>query len=213
MTRSSGNAKPEFRIAARTRSRLSRTEGSGRPTVEKVGRPWLTSTSTRTRVASIPVRQAEKTRASTGDRLPVRGTPRPPRRPREGTPPGARSLRRGGPDGHWGRRPPPRRTAPASGGCAPASSTPRRVAVQEPDQARRARFRSGASRILAQLQASALAAVSAPDTARIRPASRGRASGRIRRSGADPAPSEESRSEEALCPHFPVDLLACHREL
>ena len=37
--RVSGNSKPEFLIAARTRSRDSRTAVSGRPTTENDGRP------------------------------------------------------------------------------------------------------------------------------------------------------------------------------
>ena len=49
--RCGGNSKPELRIAARTRSRLSRTLASGRPTIAKTGRPNETSTSTRHREA------------------------------------------------------------------------------------------------------------------------------------------------------------------
>ncbi len=55
--RVSGNSKPEFLIAARTRSRDSRTAVSGRPTTENDGRPsWPTSTSTLTSKASTPRR-------------------------------------------------------------------------------------------------------------------------------------------------------------
>jgi site-specific DNA recombinase len=43
--RCGGNSKPEFLIAERTRSRLSRTVASGRPTIEKWGSPNETSTS------------------------------------------------------------------------------------------------------------------------------------------------------------------------
>ena len=41
-----GYSKPEFRIARRTRSRLSRTLASGRPTIVNDGKPYETSTST-----------------------------------------------------------------------------------------------------------------------------------------------------------------------
>ena len=44
--RCDGKSKPELRIAARTRSRLSRTLASGRPTIRKKGSPRPTSTST-----------------------------------------------------------------------------------------------------------------------------------------------------------------------
>src|SRR5262245_20324147 len=63
--RSEGKAKPALRIAVRTRSRLSRTAESGRPTVVNAGKPLVTSTSTRTSTASIPTSAAESTRAST----------------------------------------------------------------------------------------------------------------------------------------------------
>ena len=43
--RCGGNSKPEFLIAERTRSRLSRTVASGSPTIVKCGRPNETSTS------------------------------------------------------------------------------------------------------------------------------------------------------------------------
>ena len=46
--RCSGNLKPEFLIADRTRSRLSRTVASGSPTIANPGRPNCTSTSTET---------------------------------------------------------------------------------------------------------------------------------------------------------------------
>src|SRR4051812_43171079 len=52
--RLAGNAKPELRIAARTRSRASRTARSPRPTIVKLGRPVRTSTSTVTRRLSTP---------------------------------------------------------------------------------------------------------------------------------------------------------------
>ena len=64
--RSSGNSKPELLIAARTRSRLSRTVESGRPTVVNEGNPDVTSTSTKTVAASIPCSDAERTLASMG---------------------------------------------------------------------------------------------------------------------------------------------------
>lgn len=43
-----GNLPPELRTAARTRSWLSRTAASGRPTTTMPGMPWPTSTSTST---------------------------------------------------------------------------------------------------------------------------------------------------------------------
>ena len=73
--RSTGNSSPAFRIAARTRSRLSRTVESGRPTVVKDGRPGATSTSTKTSAASMPKTVAERTRASMA---PVSGHARGP---------------------------------------------------------------------------------------------------------------------------------------
>ena len=63
--RSDGKAKPALRMAVRTRSRLSRTAESGRPTVVNAGKPGATSTSTRTSAASTPTSAAERTRAST----------------------------------------------------------------------------------------------------------------------------------------------------
>ena len=64
--RSIGNSRPTLWIAARTRSRLSRTVESGRPTVVNDGKPAVTSTSTKTVAASTPESVAERTRASTG---------------------------------------------------------------------------------------------------------------------------------------------------
>ena len=52
--RRSGNSKPQLTSAARTRSRASLTAASGRPTIEKLGRPRWTSTSTRTGRAEMP---------------------------------------------------------------------------------------------------------------------------------------------------------------
>ena len=52
--RSIGNSRPELRMAARTRSRLSRTVASGRPTVLNEGSPEVTSTSMKMVAASIP---------------------------------------------------------------------------------------------------------------------------------------------------------------
>ena len=49
-----GSSKPQFASAARTRSLLSFTAVSGRPTIEKAGRPAPTYTSTRTSGASRP---------------------------------------------------------------------------------------------------------------------------------------------------------------
>ncbi len=64
--RSIGNSKPALRMAARIRSRLSRTVESGSPTVAKQGSPGVTSTSTETAAASTPHSVAERTRASMG---------------------------------------------------------------------------------------------------------------------------------------------------
>ena len=50
---------PRWRIAARTRSRASRTAGSGRPTTARAGSPGRASTSTWTRRASTPRGTAE----------------------------------------------------------------------------------------------------------------------------------------------------------
>jgi hypothetical protein len=63
-----GNANPEFLIALRTRSRLSRTLASGKPTIVNVGRPNETSTSTCTGQASIPNTAAVRMQASMGVR-------------------------------------------------------------------------------------------------------------------------------------------------
>src|SRR5690606_10900303 len=51
-----GNSKPLLRMAALTRSRLSRTSVSGRPTTVKAGRPGPRCVSTRTAGASAPQR-------------------------------------------------------------------------------------------------------------------------------------------------------------
>ena len=59
-----GNSKPELRIALRTRSRLSRTLASGRPTIVKPGNPNDTSTSTWTGQASMPKTAAVRRLAS-----------------------------------------------------------------------------------------------------------------------------------------------------
>ena len=64
MMRCWGNSYPEFRMALRMRSRLSRTLASGRPTTVKAGRPNDTSTSMVTGEASMPKTAAERTRAS-----------------------------------------------------------------------------------------------------------------------------------------------------
>ena len=64
VTRLSGNSKPELRIAARTRSRASRTARSARPTIAKLGRPARTSISTVTRRGSSPSMVKVVTRAS-----------------------------------------------------------------------------------------------------------------------------------------------------
>ena len=60
-----GNSNPELRMAVRTRSRLSRTLASGRPTIVKTGRPNDTSTSTMTASASTPTTAALRRLAST----------------------------------------------------------------------------------------------------------------------------------------------------
>ncbi len=54
--RRSGNLKPRFLMAARTRSALSRTAESGRPTMEKAGSPPETSASTATAKPRRPFR-------------------------------------------------------------------------------------------------------------------------------------------------------------
>jgi hypothetical protein len=53
--RSSGNAYPEFFIADLTLSLLSLTAVSGKPTVVKLGKPGIMSTSTSTGKASMPM--------------------------------------------------------------------------------------------------------------------------------------------------------------
>ncbi len=63
-----GNSKSEFRIAVRTRSRLSRTLVSGSPTTVKDGSPGETSTSTRTMRPSMPASAALSSVASTAGR-------------------------------------------------------------------------------------------------------------------------------------------------
>ena len=72
VTRCSGKSKPELRIADRTRSRLSRTLASGRPTSTSEGSPKVTSTSTSTGMASRPKRAADRRDAS----MPVRARAR-----------------------------------------------------------------------------------------------------------------------------------------
>src|SRR5438552_336637 len=64
VTRFDGYSKPALRSAARIRSLASRTAPSGSPTVVVCGRPEDTSTSTATRIASIPRSAPELTRAS-----------------------------------------------------------------------------------------------------------------------------------------------------
>ena len=59
-----GNSKPEFWIAARTRSRASRTALSPRPTIVNAGSPRRTSTSTVTSRDSMPSMAKVVTRAS-----------------------------------------------------------------------------------------------------------------------------------------------------
>ena len=54
MIRFDGNAWPELTIAARTRSRASRTALSARPTIVNAGRPSRMSASTHTRRDSTP---------------------------------------------------------------------------------------------------------------------------------------------------------------
>ena len=60
-----GKSKPEFLMALRTRSRLSRTLASGNPTIVNAGRPNETSTSTLTAQASMPNTAAVRRLAST----------------------------------------------------------------------------------------------------------------------------------------------------
>ncbi len=54
MIRRAGNSYPEFRIAACTRSRASRTDASASPTIANPGSPGLMSTSTVTRRVCNP---------------------------------------------------------------------------------------------------------------------------------------------------------------
>src|SRR5947208_7842036 len=63
--RLSGNGNPLFAMAALTRSRLSRIDTSGNPTVVKVGRPLARSTSTSIIQASTPSKVLLSTLAST----------------------------------------------------------------------------------------------------------------------------------------------------
>ena len=94
-------------MALRMRSRLSRTIASGRPTTVKQGRPYETSTSMLTGVASMPKTAAERTRASmrtsgantarSAARIPwEHGTPMGSRKSTEadGLAPGREDLRR-----------------------------------------------------------------------------------------------------------------------
>ena len=72
-----GNSKPELRIAVRTRSPLSRTLASGRPTSVRPGKPFETSTSAKTSTASRPKSAAVRMRASTPASPASPGTHRP----------------------------------------------------------------------------------------------------------------------------------------
>src|SRR6266850_5057908 len=62
--RCGGYSNPELRIANRTRSRLSRTLASGKPTIVNEGNPYDTSTSTWTGQASTPKTAAVRRHAS-----------------------------------------------------------------------------------------------------------------------------------------------------
>lgn len=62
--RRTGKSKPQFCRAARTRSRLSRTSRSGRPTIENEGRPLARWTSTVTSGARPAAGARERTTAS-----------------------------------------------------------------------------------------------------------------------------------------------------
>src|SRR5215813_4089347 len=73
--RLSGNGNPLFTMAALTRSRLSRMDASGSPTVVKVGRPLARSTSTSIIQASTPSKVLLSTLASTA--LPFHRFPDP----------------------------------------------------------------------------------------------------------------------------------------
>src|SRR5438445_9507636 len=99
-----GTSYPEFRTAARTRSRASRTPASGSPTAAKVGIPGLMSTSTSTTEASNPTTAALCTRASTTGSLAhdtwkdvytsrSHGERPRPRTPRAAAPEGTRQTR------------------------------------------------------------------------------------------------------------------------
>ncbi len=66
MVRVSGQVNPLVSSAARTRSRASRHDVSGRPTTVKHGRPRATWTSTVTGMPSTPTRVADGTVASMG---------------------------------------------------------------------------------------------------------------------------------------------------
>src|SRR5262245_31588599 len=70
VTRPNGNLPPELRMAARTRSWLSRTAASGSPTTTVPGTPCPTSTSTSTSTPSNPTTAHELTFASTVSLLP-----------------------------------------------------------------------------------------------------------------------------------------------
>lgn len=61
VTRFCGKENPEFRMAVRTRSRLSCTAASPRPTMENDGNPGETSTSTRTSCQKSPRIDEENT--------------------------------------------------------------------------------------------------------------------------------------------------------
>jgi hypothetical protein len=63
--RRSGNSKPEFSNAARTRSRDSCTAVSGRPTIVNAGRPEWMSASAVTGTASTPTSENVSVLAST----------------------------------------------------------------------------------------------------------------------------------------------------
>ena len=78
--RCGGNSRPALRIALRTRSRLSRTLASGRPTIVNSGRPKLTSASTRTSSADTPTSAAVKVKASTRSGVASNGAGRGSRR-------------------------------------------------------------------------------------------------------------------------------------
>jgi hypothetical protein len=61
-----GRAKPEACNAACTRSRLSATALSGRPTMLNIGRPGVISTCTSTGTASMPWKATVVIRATIG---------------------------------------------------------------------------------------------------------------------------------------------------